>query len=687
MRIKFLALYSILNYLNRLKGIFIKLQEYFSESLKRSFLNKNWYFYIVLSLVFICISSFFYFTLSKFQINDDDASFMLTSKDLSDGNFFLNGWAVAGDDALWKLSLLLYALFIKMFGIKTAIVPFVKALIYSSIICFSIYVIYYYCKDNKILRIFILLPFLLFPTGFFLYIIRYGSHWGGLLCVIVSVILSERFLSGKGTNLCLVGIFSILTIGKISDPIVLYLGIIPLIFTILLDFLKVQESRSNIRYYKLLSLLIMSVITSHFLLYMMTHNSSLVFVKTPANFVEFKDVFRNFYLFLQITLKTFGSYFFGRNLLSIHVFFNLMGLIYLSIIIKFFLSTARGIFFKNIQEDFLTRAFVCIAVFDFAAFIFSDQASNLKSGRYLIFALLFLIIVASRFQKITQVDLVALKILLVFLLPASAIGFSLAVHHASEYEIISYNGPLMQYLDKHKISVVYGPEELRGLEILSHGRVKVRPVLCFHSDLVPFFYAGKPEWYKNFGNSFQRHTVVLLENPSTPETINTTPLNSQCAISAFGNPDEVVRKEGFLILTWSRPDYSKRASSDLLWLTEIDQAISQIKRKSMLNLRDGILGKSLGHSLGYLPNNPYWSPLGLFLKEGNCISQPLKACEFVGLLGNKYEVSYVKNHISNKYKWSTIISPRYFWPYPNLGGTLEETSQYVLIVELAQIHS
>lgn len=644
-------------------------------------LRRKSLFFLFLYSLFV----FFYFhVLKRFPLNnDDDATFLLIAKDISQGNIFLNGWIVGGDDAFFRLTELLYVILVKVFGIVHWLVPMVKSLIYSGILCTAIWAIADGPAGRNGFGIIIVTTIFLFPTPFFTELLVDGIHWGALLIILFAILVLERFLSADRVSFpLLLGGISLILLGEIGDPIVFYLGTVPILLSVFFEITRVIGTKNKIRYVFLMATLILTTGLSHLFQYFLRHHSTLVFAKSSARFADPQQLGHNFSLLLTIFLKMFHADFFGKALFSSGTLVVLSGILLLLAVLTGFAKSGHSIIFHSREESFSTRAFFACATIDLFAFVFSNEAADMQSGRYLILAFFFMgILMARHWKKIRPpyISTIMLGAALI-LYSASNIRHLIRPHIAQDWNRID----LANYLEKNGLTTVYGSNHLSDINVDFNEKIRFRSILCFHSDLIPFFYGAKTMWYRNFGNPRVAQTVVLSDLQKTPETVDTSPLDYRCAVESFGPPERVADVGEFLVLSWKKIDYRMKSEKFLKLLDRLQTFSDSIglKNGGRFTFANGIADGFLNSSIGYLPRHPEWSPQGIFLKEGECPSSPGVLCRFVGILGNPYMVVFLKSYLLPRYTRSQVLHPKHLWPYPMLGGTLEETSQEALLVEL-----
>lgn len=649
--------------------------------------------------VFCLLFKYFFHYFSLLPPNNDDATLVMISKDYFNGNIVLNGWVVGGDDGLWKFKQLLYAILIKFLGVRPGIVDFVKTLVFSLTVVEILYLINVKIYKFGLKNLLLILPFLLFPNSFLFYQIVYGDHWGATFLLLLSLIFSRKYLASEKGGLYLFLIFVVLLIGAIGDPILLYVGMVPILCALIVEILIFEYARRNFKNYILLLTIVASIFSYGYLKNYIFSHSSLVVAKSPANFIGLEEIGQNFYIAMKSILAFFDSNFFGKPLVDLETLGCLINFSYLLILVLFFFRVAKKNLAHGDRDEFVLRALIYCVMFNVFAFLFSTQPANIYSSRYLVIAFIGLLIVAAHFRP--QIPFVRYAFLLyllalsfhayrVFSLYAYS-DFAMRLQFQSMVSSLSYIafdpgpvGVLQDYLGSKNIRSIYAPNDFTPIYLSSRGAISVRPVLCFHNDVTPFYYGGKLEWYKDWGRTNYPFTIVLIKGHGFTETADTSALNIQCAQKAFGDPDRINHIGKFLVLRWNKVDYSQKINTFWDELRKIKIFSDRIDGMPAadFNFKFAIQNGLLKPQTGFIPKHPRWSPEGLYLTQGPCLSDPKRQCRFAGVLGNSFFLQELDKEISSEFKEKKILIPKHLWPYPGLGGTIEETTQNVLLVEM-----
>ena len=357
---------------------------------------------------------------------------------------------------------------------------------------------------KKLISIPLILILIGMPSIFLFGIALMGPiHVGSVLFILISIIFLDRFYKDKQKYISLLIFFISLTLSVFSDPIVIYVGLLPILFVSIINF------TINKNYYKegfVIISLLLSYIFSKILYFIISFFHGFVMIngeKTSLTFAHLSEIGHNAYLAFYFISKYMSSYIYGT---SLNTDTGLNNLIHFLFLLSFFVGIY--IIFKKYKEYFsndliLSITGVC-ALFNILAFTFSyiPEANsiifNQYSSRYFIPFFFFSAIFISRFLSyyIQNIKNYGIYILVIFII---LLGFY--YHKIIRLKLID-NTPSEQisyWLEQHNLNYGYGAFSSANIITAdSNGKIKIRPIeVSTDNKIIPLNWLSNSYWYKN----------------------------------------------------------------------------------------------------------------------------------------------------------------------------------------------
>ena len=586
------------------------------------------------------------------------------------GNFFLKGWYLPQDNFFFEDNLFdLIAL--RVFGFKMYILSVVPALIYSLTVFTFIYFIFYKLKEKNIFNLFALFTGLILialPQSFLylFFVSSTGYHIVTTFYLLLIIIFIDKYLNPllpqikSKSFVLLISIIFFESISTISDPLALYLGIIPVLLWSVVSFFKNYDGKPLKQINKKLIILILitifSIIIRTSFLYFLSKYA--ILVKPHIAFATYAQLLNNIKLFIEGLLTLFGANFFGLSLYKFSTFFTLVRLCIFLFVFYYVISVLKN-FFKTKKYN-INHLISIICIFALSAYLFSNQPDNLFSTRYLIPYFIFSLIIfitELNIKNIKKINFLKSKwlVYVVFLLIFFIYVYStLKLVKSAKPNQTYYQ--LASFLNKNNLKYGYGSYwDSSVITVATEDKIKIRAVVWNGHEILPFNWLSNKVWYRNF-IKLSRPFFILFGKS------NWGNINYANCINSFGKPSKVIKFQRFTILKYNNPKeeaekyktkiFSKLYHSANYFLTNKNN-ISNLYPK-YLELH-GYLPKIYGFEPGSANN---WTKNGGWIGKWSC-PEGRGSCFGVGISGDINTLM----PIIKKYNSQSL---QIFFPFPKL---------------------
>jgi hypothetical protein len=492
--------------------------------------------YVLLTIVLYFIFNRFFATIVH---NSDNASLYLEAKSVIDGNILLKGWTLP-PDSFFTSDLLIAMLFVYIKGITPTLMNNVPAAIYAMLLISSILLVKQDKKvKEKYLNIIILLVLIGVPSEFYGEQIAMAPiHLTTILLLLITFLIIENIENNNNNNniyafkMLLIGITCFLA--YTGDPFALYIGIIPIIIVALIDIYLKKNIKIN---FSLILSLCTAVAISGFVEKWIKFAGGFNSVSLTQMFVTIEKFSFNFRLTIQGILDLFGADFFGRKLIQISMFQLILHIIGIIFVIYCFIKLTKN----SVDNNKIDNILLVAIIIDILAYLFSTNAVDIGSTRYLIPVIIYGSIIAGRFEiptfYINKLVLVSVLIIslcnIIFFIPRAIAP----VPNTPQIE-------LSRWLNKHHLTYGYGSYwDSNIVTVSTNDEVKIRAVLWNGSKIVPYNWLSNKDWYLLDSHKQGGNFLVLSSNESN--------LTMNIAIKQFGNPIKTVNiGNNYTILEW-----------------------------------------------------------------------------------------------------------------------------------------
>jgi len=514
----------------------------------------------VISIFFISLLFYFYYNINlKFlPYSSDQANAFLEAWDILKGNIFLKGWYLPQDNYLFEDDIF-YLIALRIFGFKQYILAIVPAFIYSLTVSAYSYLIFLKLKQEESFNLFgFFLGFIIFslPQSYlFLFLInRSPDHIVTILYLLLIIIFIDKYINPVLSTLsknrgivCVTGIVILESISIVSDPLSLYLGIIPIIlwsaFSYIKNFKEKDSNQKNKRFLVIIIASIFSIIIETIFVHWWSKYA--ILVKPNISFATYDKLLINIKLLVESLLSLFGANFFGLTLYKVTTFFTL---IRLSVFISIFYIVIHTFkeFLKTKKYD-INHLLSIMSIFTVLAFLLSNQPVDIYGIKYLTPFMIFGTIIFSTKVNIDKLRLKLpmpkpLLIVISFLLIEIYITTTISLVKDVQPDKTYYQ--LASFLEKNNLKYGYGSYwDSSVITVATENKIKIRAVASGKSHIHPFMFVSKKDWYTNF-KKLSKPFFILFDDS------NWGNVNYKNCVNSFGKPSEVLKFQKFTILKY-----------------------------------------------------------------------------------------------------------------------------------------
>ena len=329
------------------------------------------------------------------------------------------------------------------------------------------------------------------------------------------------------------------SISTISDPMALYLGIIPILLWSVISFFKNYDGKSLKQINKKLIILILvtifSIIIRTSFLYFLSKYA--ILVKPHIAFASYAQLLNNIKLLIEGLLILFGANFFGLSLYKFSTFFTLVRLCIFLFVFYYVISVLKN--FLKTKKYNINHLISIICIFTLLAYLFSNQPVNLLTTRYLIPYFIFSLVIF-----ITELNVKNIKKWLVYIV--FLIIFFIYIY--STVKLVKSVKPkqtyyqLASFLNKNNLKYGYGSYwDSSVITAATEDKIKIRAVLWNGHEILPYHWVSNKVWYRNFNKSSSPF-FILFGNSDWGN------INYVNCVKSFGRPSKILKFQRFTIL-------------------------------------------------------------------------------------------------------------------------------------------
>src|SRR5215472_1601724 len=470
-------------------------------------------------------------------ITADSANAVLQGRSVASGNVLLGGWTLSGA-SFYATDLPFYTAFAAIRGLSPDVAHDVGAVIYTLLVVAACFLARGGARGIPALgRMAVTLLLLVAPApGEAAQLLLLGPfHAGTTLMVLLALLVldraGERLLGAAAVGL-------LLTLAVFSDALAIYVGVVPIVAVALLRLVRGRGQRAD---QALLGAALLAVPASLVLVGIVSALGGFATVPRQGAFAGVADLPHNAALALEGVLVLFGANFFGRPIASLDtvaLLVHLAGVAFVLLCCRWAIREWR----HGREPDRLTQVLLVGMAVDVAAYLFSNQAIDLMTSRYLIPFLAFGAVVAGRVgadrlwsARLRSTGMVIGLAYVLFL----AVSLRTPVAPSPEAD-------LGAFLQRHHLQ--YGVAaywQASTITVQSKGRVRVRAFIARQPQPTAYVWESQGSWYDpNVPGNDARFVVRDRLDPRSVD---------RGAIEAsFGTPSEEFRMGRYEVFVWDR---------------------------------------------------------------------------------------------------------------------------------------
>ena len=469
-------------------------------------------------------------------ITADSANAVLQGRSMADGNVLLSGWTLSGA-SFFMTDLPFYAASTAVRGVSPLAAHDVGALIYTLLVLAACFLARGRARGVTAMgRMAVTLLLLVAPApGPAVQLLLLGPfHAGTTLVMLLGLLVldtaGERWWGAAALGL-------LLTVAQLSDALALYVGVAPVVVVACMRLAR-ERRRSDAA---VLAAALLSIPASLLLTVLVVQLGGFATVPLHASFAHIEDMPKNAALTVEGGLLLFGANFFGQPLVSVDtlsILFHLAGLAFVLAVCRWVVMAWR----RGEESDRVTQVLLVGMALDVAAHLFSNQAIDLMTSRYLIPFLAFGAVLAGRVGA-DRLWTGRLRF------AAAAVGAAYLVFLAISLRTPPAPAPeaqLAAFLERHHLT--YGVAaywQSSTVTVQSGGQVRVRAVQTGAPPLSAYLWEAEGFWYDPHMAGNDARFVVR-------DTSDSRSVDRGTVEATFGPPTDVYRVGPYEVLVWDR---------------------------------------------------------------------------------------------------------------------------------------
>jgi hypothetical protein len=470
-------------------------------------------------------------------ITADTANAVLQGRSIAGGNALLSGWTLSGA-SFYLTDLPFYAAFTAIRGLSPDVAHDVGAAIYTLLVFTACFLARGRARGVPALgRMAVTFVLLVAPApGEAAELLLLGPFHAGTTLVLLLALLVLDTAGERTLGAAVVG--ALLSVALFSDALALYVGVAPIVAVTLLRRVRGRGEPAD---RGLLAAALIAVPFSLLLLGVVSGLGGFATVPLQASFARIEDLPRNAALAVEGVLVLFGANFFGQPITSAGTFVTLLhlaGVVFVGLSCRWAIQAWR----QGREPDRLTQVLVAGMAVDLAAYLFSNQAVDLMTSRYLIPFLAYGSVLAGRVgaDRLWSGRLRG-GVVVVSLAYLVLMAISLRTPAAPSPE-----ARLSAFLQRHHLQ--YGVAaywQASTVTVQSHGQVRVRAVLATRPQPTAYTWESEGSWYdpKVPGNDAQ----FVVSDTADPRSMDRRALQA-----SFGTPAQEYHVGRYVVFVWDR---------------------------------------------------------------------------------------------------------------------------------------
>src|SRR5215831_1620994 len=470
-------------------------------------------------------------------ITADSANAVLQGRSMAGGNVLLSGWTLSGA-SFYMRDLPFYAAFAAIRGLSPDVAHDVGAVIYTLLVLSACFLARGRARGIPAAgRMAVTLLLLVAPApGVAADLLLLGPFHSGTTLVLLVALLVLDHAGERPLGAAAVG--ALLTVAVYSDALALYVGVLPIIVVTMLRRLR---GRGQGQDRALLGAALVSVPASLLLMGIISGLGGFATVPLQGSFARLDDLPGNAALAVEGVLVLFGANFFSQPVVSagtVVLLVHLAGVAFVGLACRWALVAWR----EGRQPDRVTQILLVAMAVDVAAYLFSNQAIDLRTSRYLIPFLAFGAVVAGRVGA-DRLWTGRMRT------AGAAVGLAYVLFMAGSLLTPPAPSPeaeLGAFLERHHLQ--YGVAaywQASTVTVQSGGRVRVRAVVATHPLPTAYAWESEGSWYDPSLPGNDARFVVR-------DTLDPRSVDRAAIESAFGAPAEEYRVGRYEVFVWHR---------------------------------------------------------------------------------------------------------------------------------------
>jgi hypothetical protein len=474
-------------------------------------------------------------------ITADSANAVLQGQAMAAGNLLLSGWTLSGA-SFYATDLPFYAVLAAVRGLTPAVAHEAGAAIYTLLVIAACFLARGRARGSQgLLRMAVVLVLLGAPApGEAVELLLLGPFHAGTTLMLLAVLLIVDTIGDRVAGAAVAGV--LMALALLSDALALYVGVVPIALVAIHRLASGRRvSRARRADAMLLASAVLAIPVSALLMAAISRLGGFATLPLNGSFARMEDIPRNVGLAVEGVLLLFGANFFGQPVASpatLGILLHLVGCGFVVAAARWALHAWQ----RGLESDRVTQVLLVAMGVDLAAYLFSNQAIDLMTSRYLIPFLAFGAVLAGR---VGADRLLAGRMRIA----AAGVAAGYVIFAALTLRTPPAAAPeaqLWAFLERQHLT--YGVSaywQASTVTVESGGRVRVRAVQTASSPPGPYVWEAEGSWYdpKRPGNDAR--FVVR-------DTSDSRSLQRSEAVAAFGPPAADYRVGRYEVLVWDR---------------------------------------------------------------------------------------------------------------------------------------
>ncbi|HKF78128.1 MAG TPA: hypothetical protein VKF59_18435 [Candidatus Dormibacteraeota bacterium] len=471
-------------------------------------------------------------------ITADSANAVLQGQAIAGGNLLLHGWTLSGA-SFFVTDLPFYAVAASVRGLSPAVAHDVGAAIYTLLVVAACLLARGRATGlDAVARMAVTLALLLAPaSGAPVELLLLGPFHAGTALTLIAALLMLDAAGERVAGAVVVG--ALLALAVLSDALALYVGVAPIVVVAILRLASGQGPRRPDQ--ALLGAAVLAVPVSLVLGWTLSQVGGFMTVPLDGSFATIESLPRNAALTVEGALLLFGANFFGQPVARVGTLGILVHLVGFGFVVAAFGSAVRT-WRRGEQIERLTQVLVVGMTVDVGAYLFSNEAIDLRTSRYLIPFLVYGAVLAGRVGGRWLGDVrVRAGAAVAAAAYAALLGVALATPPAPPPD-----RQLATFLARNHLT--YGVAaywQASTTTVDTRGAIRVRAVDLNEDPPTPYRWEAQTAWYDPAVPGNDARFALL-------DTSDRRSLDRGAAEAAFGPATRVYHVGHYEVLVWDR---------------------------------------------------------------------------------------------------------------------------------------